>query len=39
MSTHRHPTGERFDTRWFEFHRQPGTATVAATSSMANGSS
>lgn len=39
MSTYRHPTGERFDTRWFEFHRQPGTATAAATSSTAHSSS
>jgi hypothetical protein len=39
MSTYRHPTGERFDTRWFEFHRQPGTATAAATRSTANSSS
>jgi hypothetical protein len=30
IGSYRHPTGDRFDTRWFEFRRQPGTATAAA---------
>jgi hypothetical protein len=31
--TYRHPSGERLDTRWFEFHRSPPAASASRAAS------